>query len=265
MLIITSDHGFKPYKGEFYINNLLHRYGLLDYVIAKKGVRKTSKSLKLSVVKKNVYVWLRKIFNKLPYAIRSKGLLRKVMKENPLIDGLREDYDIDYENSIALSPEYTLLYVREKKYYDEVLRLLKRLNFLDIIDVAKLCGRSTSENSLPDFIIVPKRNVNVSNIKDPRRGILSKHPVFHHSKEGIFLALADNIEPVQTMEAISTYDIVPTILSYLNLPIPHDTDGRIIENIAGRRKITYLNYRKKWQILRKIGEVAKRKRRVYGK
>ena len=265
LLVITSDHGFKSYKGEFYVNNFLYRRGLLSYVIAKKDVRKESKSLKPSVIKKKMYVCFRKMFNKLPYAIRSKSLLRRIVKENPLISSLKEEYDIDYENSIAFSPEYTLLYIREKSYYDEVLRHLKRLNFLNIVDVTKLCGGSTGETCLPDLIIVPKRDIHVSSIKDPGKGILSMRSTFYHSERGIFLALADNIEPVQTMETISTYDIVPTILSYLNLPIPHDTDGRIIENIARRRKITYLNYRKKWQILRKIGEVAKRKRRVYGK
>jgi len=53
---------------------------------------------------------------------------------------------------------------------------------------------------------------------------------------------------------VSMYDIVPTILAYLGLPIPHDTDGKMLTEILPSipRPIRKFNYLQRFKVLRRI-------------
>lgn len=86
--------------------------------------------------------------------------------------------------------------------------------------------------------------------------VISKHKIFDHSLDGIFIAFGD-INKSGGFKTYSQFDVTPTILSFLGLPIPHDTDGKVIEYIANNNE-KKANYTKKWRVLRRI-KIAKKR------
>ena len=53
---------------------------------------------------------------------------------------------------------------------------------------------------------------------------------------------------------MTAYDVVPSLLAFLGLPIPHDTDGKVIEivrEVVNKRPRTR-DYFTLWQALRRV-------------
>ena len=53
----------------------------------------------------------------------------------------------------------------------------------------------------------------------------------HSDKNGVFIIYGPNIKTGKKLKEIKSYDIAPTILSLMNLPIPSNTDGRVLKEI----------------------------------
>jgi len=66
-----------------------------------------------------------------------------------------------------------------------------------------------------------------------------------HKRDGIFIAYGVDIRRAAEIEGATIYDIAPTILHMSGLPVPSDTDGRVLTEIfeegseLARREITY--------------------------
>jgi len=56
----------------------------------------------------------------------------------------------------------------------------------------------------------------------------------------------------------TVYDIVPTILAYLDLPLPHDTDGRILHEVTELKEFKTINYLNRWKMLLKARKIAQK-------
>ena len=52
-----------------------------------------------------------------------------------------------------------------------------------------------------------------------------------HRLEGIFMAAGQEIKKGARLESVALYDIVPTLLYYLDMPIPDDLDGSVLKEI----------------------------------
>jgi len=52
-----------------------------------------------------------------------------------------------------------------------------------------------------------------------------------HCPEGVFLAVGAGIEPGNQVQGASVFDLVPTILNALDLPLPDDLDGRPLAEV----------------------------------
>ena len=85
--------------------------------------------------------------------------------------------------------------------------------------------------------------------------------IWDHAMNGTLIAFGD-IEKASKNKVTTIYDITPTILAYSNIPIPHNTDGKIIEDIT-RNQIGKYNYYRKWYILRRIRRKKSRKNKNY--
>ncbi|NNE08504.1 MAG: hypothetical protein HKN20_08080 [Gemmatimonadetes bacterium] len=57
-----------------------------------------------------------------------------------------------------------------------------------------------------------------------------RHPfnTGNHRRDGVFLLAGPGVEPGDRKEASRDVDIAPTILYFLGLPVPEDTDGKVI-------------------------------------
>ncbi|MHA1284527.1 MAG: alkaline phosphatase family protein [Promethearchaeota archaeon] len=111
---------------------------------------------------------------------------------------------------------------------------------------------------LKNFVIVKIKPF----IKDKRNSkvqILNNEPILieniidfesdntgvHSSENGVFLAYGSNIKNNFDLRKIKPYDITPTILAILQVPIPNDCDGRILEEMFKiSPEITYFNEEK---------------------
>ena len=60
--------------------------------------------------------------------------------------------------------------------------------------------------------------------------------IYTHFSEGVFIALGNDVKPNE-WDFIYPWDIVPTILAYMNLPIPKNTDGKVLSSITQDRDI----------------------------
>ncbi|KKL00930.1 hypothetical protein LCGC14_2627820, partial [marine sediment metagenome] len=53
----------------------------------------------------------------------------------------------------------------------------------------------------------------------------------YHIPQGMFMAYGQNIEPKGMISTSSIYDVTPTILELMNVPLPNDLDGRVLSEI----------------------------------
>ena len=65
--------------------------------------------------------------------------------------------------------------------------------------------------------------------------LLAPHPVGklsgHHSSDGILLVHGPEIKKDHRIDGAHILDLAPTILYALNVPIPKDMDGRVLQDI----------------------------------
>lgn len=54
-----------------------------------------------------------------------------------------------------------------------------------------------------------------------------------HVPEGLFMAYGKDIERAGEIKGLSIYDVTPTVLNLLGVPIPEDVDGKVIQGIKG--------------------------------
>ena len=79
-----------------------------------------------------------------------------------------------------------------------------------------------------------------------------KSTVYDHHPNGIFIAHGREVSP-GWIGNVNCEDIVPTILNYLELPIPVDTDGKIIKEVSTPpKKIRYYNYLNHWRLVKHL-------------
>lgn len=87
----------------------------------------------------------------------------------------------------------------------------------------------------------------------------------YHSLSGIFLAYGPGIKKGNKINGSKIYDIAPTILHILGIPIPRDMDGEVLKEIfesdseLANRQIIYSRADEKEQITRKIRNLKKLK------
>jgi len=235
LTIICSDHGFKCYRRTLYVNMLLSKLGYLK-------VKHQSRALsKLHVLINNPLVRL----------LLNQPLIRKRIDGARLKIGESEVMHsiIDLRKTIAYSPEYFIIFVR-RGYIKQVKESLSKV--ITVYEPQELYGKKNPWD--PELITTNFNGTAVSS--NLNRGIIASRRLFvekvtpHHAPDGIFIAFGD-IRSGGAINNISIYDIAPTVLAYLGLPTPHDTDGRVIEKIALDTN-QQTNYTDKWRILRRL-------------
>ncbi len=251
-LIIISDHGFKTYKGIFYVNQWLYQEGFL--IKSKESSLKHywGNNIITELIRKNYYV--RKTFQIL-YRIFSPFLpIRNNIKtraENHLSDG------IDIKKSIAFCPSSDLgyIFINDERFYGIVTRdnykkvrneIISSLNNSGLIRKALPKEKVYSGKHLtgaPDIIIIPSKYKISSEILGNK--ILKKIDINDHSKNGIFISEGPNIKNNFKLKDHSLIDIAPTILYLMKASLPHDMDGIVIgdmfvDNYFKENKVRYL-------------------------
>ena len=283
-IFLVSDHGFGPNRRIFYINEWLIKEGYLRLNEFKPHV---SSRLFIYASKLNVISLIRMVFAHLPKKIQDRfkgksGFLKY------------DDLDIDWKNTRAFAYSvcgdiYLNVKGREpdgcvdprdyKATCDEIIGKLKDLK--DPITGEDIPARvfqrdeiyhtGTGDMSrakccyLPDLVIhVDGRLSEVS----PNVGhghIFERGSGGNHLLNGIFLAYGPDIKNTgEKLDGLKIYDIAPTILHTFGIPIPQDTDGRVLKEIfkddsnLAERPVKYQNTFEKLRLKTKIRKLRRK-------
>ena len=102
----------------------------------------------------------------------------------------------------------------------------------------------------PDLICVPKKQVMLGT--NPFGSIVERIYSSDHNMEGVFMALGDDVDTTLKLSSVSVYDITPTVLYYMNLPLPSPCEGKALKHIftIERKVLKRYNYLIKFKIYR---------------
>ena len=271
-IIGVSDHGFGPLTKCFYINNWLSLLGLVK--LEKSTLRSLMSRFNLTY-QRIVQMLLRLKLYQPVAKLTPRGIKRRTP-----ISNLEKKASIYYDKSIAYSLNTNGgIFINDKMVNDREKEKCKHLvstKLQKVIDEGApiisnvyynnevLRGPHTHRGA--DILLLPREGYEISSslyssgifgppiaTKAPRTGT--------HQPEGIFFACGPHIKKRCILNSnVNTWDIAPTILHMLGLPIPDYMDGRVLKEIfrkgtiPDRRPVKLQKYSKftKAKLLRKL-------------
>lgn len=210
IVFVVSDHGFQKIEKVFYVNEALAENGFITYSRLKFRVANTTKKL---IRRSNLL---------------SKGLYKLIPKSKLSVNSM--SYAISEAIALLIESETWGIYLRGRDKMKDIRRVLS--SYSEIVDVipSKLIYHGQYRNILPDLFVIPEKGVKIS---DELSGKVSeKTSQSDHELRGIFSVWGEGIkEDVVFKKTPRVYDIVPTVLKLLNIPLPSGLDGRILREI----------------------------------
>jgi len=227
LIIVVSDHGFKKYKYGVYVNTFLEKLGF-----AKRVPRQTMKEIacQRQINRTKIQLYLPEILynyvSKLPSPIELA--LSKIYQHLLKLD-------ITAKLTTYVNPKLSKafahgfgVYVKEKGTINHIISVLKKEHFIGGVWKREELYQGKQLEVMPDIVIVPNfdkgfafRSNSIAPKPIIRREFSAHHP------DGIVIIYNDGIRPSWSNE-IKVYDVVPTILNFLELEIPQDIDGKVI-------------------------------------
>lgn len=256
-LFVMSDHGFQSLKESFYINEWLSEKG---YLVKKKGNPLTNRF----GLTQDFLIRIAEKIRLLPTIVSfvlSRNLYSRIMKILPMKKGLFSiaaiDNIVDLDESVVVALKEGLIYMNKQRLSlaeYETLRekLINELKQIKNPQTAETLIKKVLRkediykgeylNDAPDLVILTNEGYNVdasislsedAPLWDSLRNVKSNRlfkRVADHSSKGIFLAYGTDIRKTIVTEA-KIYDLAPTILHIMDVPIPKDSDGRVLREI----------------------------------
>jgi predicted AlkP superfamily phosphohydrolase/phosphomutase len=256
-LLITSDHGFGPLRKTFYINTWLTKIGL-----QKRRTNVMTIASLLGISPTNVAIALKKLHL---YGF----VLRNLMKSDLIVDAaFQYDRPIDLKSSIAFAkaegifinndiPNYSYektreLIMKELQYLTDdglpvVSKVYKREEVMhgDYIERAPDILFILNEGYCPTYYSDGFDLEYIGKDKGGYKGGNANTGI--HRPEGIFMSYGPDVRKHQINGEVRVWDIAPTILHVMGVPIPTYFDGHVIDifkpssDLAGRETIRELS------------------------
>ena len=256
-ILIFSDHGHKPKKFIYYINNLMVDQGLIKLKKRRDSryIAEADKLKRLSL--------LREIWYRIPKDIKPniKNILSRFLRFEKTIINVLESIDWSKTKCVFNNP-YGTLYLNIKdrypmgtipihKYEEELRRIIEALQNINNIyrerygtPIFREIVKSSSPNAPyqdPDLILVPHEDVdyiialdNASRVVEEVKykysislKTIPKINISGHIKEGFYIFNGPTFRGDGSYGHIQMPDIAPIILYSLGLDIPTYMEGRI--------------------------------------
>ncbi len=247
--IIVSDHGFGPLHTQMYINTWLVEKGFLCFkeTLAVK--------VKRWMFSNSINLWkLYPIVLRLGFD-RIKNLFWGGRGEKALDTMFLSQKDIDWSKTIAYSrgtlgqifinlegrePRGIVKKEEYEQVRDNIIEELKKLRapkngadpFERIYKKEEIYSGKYLDD-MPDIVFIPKRGYAAIE----RFQFLSNN-VFEdsrasgqHQMDGVFFIKGPDINAGKSLTKSKIYDVAPTILHILGLPVPEDMDGKVLKEI----------------------------------
>ena len=275
-IIIFSDHGFGPLYYDVYMNNYLQQLGILKLNKNKRNVLykilNTKNLIKIGTLMSKIgfsslvrwsYIKLKKNFINLDlknidwshtkawfYSLSGQSIRINLKGREPqgIVDESEYDDLINKITEKLLSLKHNSKKLIKKVYRaNEIYKGSYIENAPDLIVTAE--EGYTLQEGFGDEIILPAKQGPAERSGD-------------HRPEGMFLSYGPSIKRGYRIKGARIYDIAPTILHILGLPIPNDMDGKVLTEIFeehsefAKRKPSYVdsNYYEKKDEREKIKE-----------
>jgi len=253
IILIVSDHGFAEYKFLFCPNCFLDRLGLISKTkkqIIKKPADIHVKHHKLQF---NLPTNFYNLFSIEPLRTFVKKTLKLISKRNIKI----QTAYVDPKRSKAFLTSDHGIHVKTNTDINTIESELRKLNFIKQVFVREKIYNGAYVKKAPHILFTYKEGYTTRSGSVLGR-ILQKFPTYKHHRDGIIIVHGQDVE-IQKLGRIVTCDIVPTILNYLGLPLPNDTDGKHIPCIPVKQiKPKTFNYLNHWQLIKKIHQVKRK-------
>lgn len=267
-IFVISDHGFCLYKKKFAINRWLMEEGYLKAKPKKRGIIQKFRGMAGLSLK---YLPLLRFF----YTIVNRTIFHTHFLER-LILNIEPDLSKTIAYSIGTAAgAYGSIYINRKERFDdgiietekyrelrnEIIEKLKKLKEPETgKNVAKYVFRKDDiysgmclENA-PDIILISNGyDITVKDVP-----MLFNWAESGHSLDGIFISYGPDIKKGVEIDGVRIYDIAPTILHMLNVPIPKDMDGRVPKKIfkedseMAKKEVVYQEVNERERIREKI-------------
>jgi len=249
-IFLVSDHGFAPIYRSAYINTILANEGFIQIrrsklrgLLNRQGVNSESLSSLLRYAK----------LRELAMELLPKNLKQTIPSKNSKAITGRPVAKLSSAAGIFIEHNLCKDYEAVRNHIMHSLLSLKDNNKNVIASVYKredvLWGPFTSR--APDIFAVPSEGYYLSThirnevLGAPMQSGSGIPRTGGHRMQGIFAAYGPDIKEEYTLNRdIKTWDIAPTILRLLELPIPRFMDGNIMESILreGRARHRHFAY-----------------------
>lgn len=266
-VIIMSDHGAGPStRRTMYINRWLHKEGFLHYKDTDKV------SFRLGQIKYNLFEQTTNEIKKLlprktkEFIIRMFPWIRDRADSVLLLPGIdwsrtkaysRENHPAIFINTSGREAEGIVKPGEEfEQVRNEIIEKLKNLRCPDtgLPIVGKVFKREDIYHGpeafkAPDIVFQwnkslyihrptkIEKNKDFLEILNDKKLLSSENtirPSGIHRDLGIFIAFGKHFEKRKTIDGARIYDIAPTVLYLLDIPIPDDMDGKVLEDAISR-------------------------------
>jgi len=285
LLVVLSDHGFKTYDKIIYINTLLSKTGLISKRMARRDALKKQSWVDRGIRgPKNIPIphWLFQIINRSSTTRKISSRISKLAFGNKIEFQSQYSFDFLPSRAFALSRSSFGIYINSKSMFktgivesveetELVNSLMKLLSTVrDPVTGDHLFSYVAKRDEVywgphvkraPHVVFLPNMNKGYNYIANRPlftesiiRGPRATH--FAHSMYGVLILYGADVLNNAEIGTANTYDLVPTVLHYLDLPIPHDTDGKTLSNMfhegsdVHRRSVKSRNYLEHWKIAR---------------
>ena len=247
-LFVVSDHGFSGHSTYFDINEYLYSKGLLVFNDASfaETRQKVNRGVKLRQLATRLGV--RSIARKIKRSLKTAGLW-KASEFAP--DGLERPTleNIDWEKTMAYVPSlsgmpggYADIFLNPEMTEEQIATLredlLRQMHpktgkpFIEAIYTNEVYGKGEFELREPHLLLLPNEGFtfrvelgNTALWEDLGKAFGS------HQKDGVFYAYGGPFKQGFQAPDAEIYDLVPTLLHAMELPLPHAFDGRILEDL----------------------------------
>lgn len=262
LLLVISDHGFSSYDKVIHVNTLFCNAKLAK---TKLTITESVKDVGHFMMEDHggKYAPKRPRVPKLVYRISKKIPIRRFRSWMVRKSLWRPRIDIHRSNAFTLTHASHGVYVKRGLSADLAVKFLREAHesngepFFSLVEKRENLYDGPFVRRASHIIFLPNFDAGFNFTTSIGDDILSKKTTYDHHPEGIIIASGNMVKP--TTFRANAVDVTPSILAYMGLPVPQNTDGKVLNVFEKPLKVKYADYFYKWKLSRGISYLKERK------
>ena len=254
-LFVVSDHGFCGHNTYFDINEYLYSKGLLSFSgeSFEQDRRKANRGVQIRELASRLGI--RSIARKIKRTLKTAGFWPVSQfapdgLERPTLENVDWDRTLAYVPSLSSMPGgYADIFLSPAMTEEQIAELIDDLKrqvhpgtgkpLIDAIYTNEVYGNGPYAPREPHLLLLPNEGITFR-VELGNRSLwedLGKSFGSHH-KDGVFYAYGGPFKRGFKAPDAQIYDLVPTLLRAMELPLPHAFDGRILDELFVEKRQT---------------------------